>query len=45
MKGKTLKSPKELYYMAPDGKLMAAAVVAQGSTFAPGTPEAFCFAC
>ena len=31
---------KELYYLAPDDKLMAAPVVAQGGTFAPGTPEA-----
>jgi hypothetical protein len=31
---------KELFYLAPDGKLMAAAVVAQGATFVPGTPEA-----
>jgi serine/threonine protein kinase len=30
---------KELYYLAPDLKLMAAAVVAQGASFAPGTPE------
>ena len=31
---------KELYYLAPDLKLMAVAVAAQGATFAPGTPEA-----
>ncbi len=31
---------KELYYLAPDLKLMAAAVVAQGASLAPGTPEA-----
>jgi hypothetical protein len=35
---------KELYYVAPDSKLMAVAVVTngatQGATFAPGTPEA-----
>jgi len=31
---------KELYYVAPDLKLMAAAVVAQGTTFTPGPPEA-----
>jgi len=30
---------KELYYIAPDLKLMAAAVTAQGGTFAPDTPE------
>ncbi|MGA2716167.1 MAG: hypothetical protein ABSG41_23970 [Bryobacteraceae bacterium] len=29
---------KELYYLAPEFKLMAAAVVAQGATFEPGTP-------
>jgi hypothetical protein len=31
---------KELYYLAPDLKLMAVAVAARGATFAPGTPEA-----
>jgi eukaryotic-like serine/threonine-protein kinase len=31
---------KELYYLAPDLKLMAVAVVAQGATFVPGPPEA-----
>jgi hypothetical protein len=31
---------KELYFIAPDGKLMAAPVTAQGSTFEPGTPVA-----
>jgi hypothetical protein len=31
---------KELYYLAPDFKLMAAAVAVQGASFAPGTPEA-----
>jgi eukaryotic-like serine/threonine-protein kinase len=31
---------KELYYLAPDLKLMAAAVVPQGGAVAPGTPEA-----
>jgi Tol biopolymer transport system component len=31
---------KELYYIAPDAKLMAAAVSTQGGTFTPGTPEA-----
>ncbi|MCU1259437.1 MAG: serine/threonine protein kinase [Bryobacterales bacterium] len=31
---------KELYYLAPDAKLMAVAVAAKGATFAPGTPEA-----
>jgi Tol biopolymer transport system component/predicted Ser/Thr protein kinase len=31
---------KELYYLAPDFKLMAAAVVVQGASFAPETPEA-----
>jgi serine/threonine protein kinase len=31
---------KELYYIAPDDKLMAAAVTAQGATFVPGTPAA-----
>jgi hypothetical protein len=29
-----------LYYIAPDAKLMAAAVSTQGGTFTPGTPEA-----
>ena len=31
---------KELYYVSPDLKVTAAAVVAQGSTFTAGTPEA-----
>ncbi len=31
---------KELYYLTPDNKLMAAVVVTQGATFNPGTPEA-----
>jgi Tol biopolymer transport system component/predicted Ser/Thr protein kinase len=31
---------KELYYLAPDLKLMAAAVAVQGASLAPGTPEA-----
>lgn len=31
---------KELYYIAPDGKLMAASVVARGATLEPGTPAA-----
>jgi hypothetical protein len=31
---------KELYYVAPDAKLMVAAVLTRGATFAPGTPEA-----
>ena len=31
---------KELYYLAPDLKLMAAAVVTQGASITPGTPEA-----
>ncbi|MGA2714783.1 MAG: protein kinase [Bryobacteraceae bacterium] len=31
---------KELYYVAPDAKLMAVAVIAQEATFKPGTPEA-----
>jgi hypothetical protein len=31
---------KEVYYLAPDLRLMAAAVVVQGSSIAPGTPEA-----
>ena len=31
---------KELYYLAPDLKLMAATVVVQGASFVPGTPEA-----
>jgi Tol biopolymer transport system component/predicted Ser/Thr protein kinase len=31
---------KELYYLAPDNKLMAAAIVVQGATFTPGTPVA-----
>jgi len=30
---------KELYYLAPDSKLMAAAVVAQGTTFTAAAPE------
>jgi serine/threonine-protein kinase len=30
----------ELYYLAPDLKLMAAAVTVQGGSLAPGTPEA-----
>jgi Tol biopolymer transport system component len=30
----------ELYYIAPDGKLMAAPVSASATTFAPGTPAA-----
>jgi hypothetical protein len=29
---------KELYFIAPDGKLMAVPVMAAGSTFAAGTP-------
>jgi hypothetical protein len=31
---------KELYFVAPDSKMMAAAVSAQGTTFSSGTPEA-----
>jgi Tol biopolymer transport system component len=31
---------KELYFIAPDGKLMAVTVSARGSTFEPGTPVA-----
>ena len=31
---------KELYFIAPDLKLMAAAAMAQAATFTPGTPEA-----
>jgi Tol biopolymer transport system component len=31
---------KELYYIAPDGKLMAAPVTTSGATFQPGTPVA-----
>jgi hypothetical protein len=31
---------KELYYLAPDNKLMAAAVVNQGANLTPGAPEA-----
>ena len=31
---------KELYYMAPDGKLMAAPIAAQANTLIPGTPVA-----
>jgi dipeptidyl aminopeptidase/acylaminoacyl peptidase len=31
---------KELYYLAPDQKLMAAGVTVQGAALAPGTPEA-----
>jgi serine/threonine protein kinase len=30
---------KELYYVAPGDKMMVVAAVAQGLTFAPGTPE------
>jgi len=30
----------ELYYLAPDQKLMVAAVTVQGASLAPGTPEA-----
>jgi Tol biopolymer transport system component len=30
---------KELYFLAPDSKLMAVAVAAQGGIFTPGTPE------
>ena len=29
---------KELYFVAPDGKLMAASITAPGATFAAGTP-------
>ena len=31
---------KELYYIAPDGKLMAVPVTTNGATFQPGTPVA-----
>jgi Tol biopolymer transport system component len=31
---------KELYYIAPDGKLMATPITASGATIAPGTPVA-----
>jgi hypothetical protein len=31
---------KELYYIAPDGKLMAAPIAANGATITPGTPVA-----
>ena len=31
---------KELYYLAPDLRLMAAGVLVQGASLAPGTPEA-----
>ena len=31
---------KELYYLAPDQKLMAAPVKINGSSFEPGTPQA-----
>jgi Tol biopolymer transport system component len=31
---------KELYYLAPDGKLMAAPVAVNGATFEPGAPVA-----
>jgi hypothetical protein len=34
------KDGKEIYYIAPDLKLMAVAVATQGTTFTPGTPEA-----
>jgi serine/threonine protein kinase len=30
---------KELYYLAPDNKLMAVAAAAQGGRFVPGTPQ------
>lgn len=30
---------RELYFLAPDNKLMAAAAAAQSGTFVPGTPE------
>jgi hypothetical protein len=33
---------KELYYLAPDDELMAVAVAAQGSTFAPGPNPSAC---
>jgi dipeptidyl aminopeptidase/acylaminoacyl peptidase len=31
---------KELYYLAPDGKLMAVSITARGATLEPGAPEA-----
>ena len=31
---------KELYYIAPDGRLMAASIAIQGATLEPGTPVA-----
>ena len=31
---------KELYYIAPDGRLMAAPITTQGATLEPGTPVA-----
>ena len=31
---------KELYYIGPDGQMMAAAVTVTGMTFEPGTPVA-----
>ena len=31
---------KELYYLAPDQKLMAVPVTINGASFAPGTPQA-----
>jgi hypothetical protein len=31
---------KELFYLSPDGQLMAAGVTAAGSAFQPGTPKA-----
>ena len=34
------KDGRELYYLAPDLKLIAVAVMANGVTFAPGAPEA-----
>ena len=30
---------KELYYLAPDNKLLAVAAAVQGTTFVPGTPQ------
>jgi hypothetical protein len=31
---------KELYFLAPDGQLMAVSITASGETFAAGTPAA-----
>ena len=35
---------KEIYFVAPDGKMMSVPVEVQGSTFMPGNPAALFFA-